>query len=167
MSPGSQKHPARGAKRSSQEEITVYSDCAAALLRVRDRSTKHHRASSAEHALIKSFLSYWRTPQHQEFHKSGSDLKKIFKIRWLHIVGLKKGGKWELSPSYPTMTKEQFDILDSRDLCHTKQVTTEQHLGVSEPSEVSVSACQHWQLSALVLECSASYCQQLPVTGAR
>lgn len=127
-----------------------------ALLRPVQQSTFPPRASSHAQELhnTKNFTSLAQT------------FKKIFKIRWLHIVGLKKGGRRQLSPSYPTMIKEQLDILDSGDLGHMKQVTTGQHLGVSEPSEGSVSACQHWQLSALILECRVSTCQQLPVTGA-
>lgn len=64
------------------------------------------------------------------------------------------------------MIKEQFHILDSGDLGHTRQVTAEQHL-VYLSHLKSVSACQHWQPSALILECRVSTCQQLPVTGAR
>lgn len=70
------------------------------------------------------------------------------------------------------MIKKQFDITDSRDLCHTEQVTAEQYLGAFQPSEVSVSGkgstCQHWQLIALISERRCEHtCQQLPVTDAR
>lgn len=65
------------------------------------------------------------------------------------------------------MIKKQFDITDSRDLCHTKQVTAEQYMSILQPSEVSVRkrTCQCWQLTALIWEhrCEHTY-QQLPVT---
>lgn len=61
----------RGPKRWSQSTQTVLQPYFGI-----DRSTKQYWASSAEHALTESFVSHWRTPQNQEFHKSGSDLKK-------------------------------------------------------------------------------------------